>query len=99
MNVATAAVALMAFVAAWCTAVIAWFSAIFFAVKAVRRVQPGVKLWGRETLWNPANVLINPQLLTAEGLAYRRKCFMAIGVFAASVGIPLLVAALAGKLK
>jgi len=94
-----AATALLGFVAAWCTAVIAWFSAIVFAVKAVRRAQPGVRLWGQETLWNPANTLLNPQLLTPEGLAYRRKCFIAIGVFVACVGVPLLVAAITGTLK
>lgn len=89
-----AAAALLGFTAAWCAAVIAWFSAIVFAVKAVRRKKPGVKLWGRETFWNPANALINPQLLTSEGLAYRRKCFIAIGVFVACVGVPLLVEAI-----
>jgi hypothetical protein len=94
-----AAIALLGFVAAWCTAVVAWFSAIVFAVKAVRRTQAGVRLWGRETLWNPANALLNPQLLTPEGLAYRRKCFIAIGVFVACVGVPLLVAAVTGTLK
>lgn len=94
-----AATALLGFVVAWCTAVIAWFAAIVFAVKAVRRARPGVRLWGRETLWNPANALLNPQLLTPEGLACRRKCFIAIGVFVACVGIPLLVAAITGTLK
>lgn len=94
-----AATALLVFVAAWCTAVIAWFSAIVFAVKAARRAQPGVKLWGRETLWNPANALLNPQLLAPEGLAYRRKCFVAVGVFVACVGAPLLLAAITGTLK
>ena len=99
MTKVLAATALLGFIASWCTAAIAWFSAIVFAVKAVRRAQPGIKLWGRETLWNPANALLNPQLLTPEGLAYRRKCFIAILVFVASVGVPLFVAALTGALK
>lgn len=94
-----AVIALVGFMAAWCMAVVAWFSAIVFAVKAVRRTQAGVRLWGRETLWNPANALLNPQLLTTDGLAYRRKCFIAIGVFVVCVGVPLLVAAVTGALK
>lgn len=93
-----AATALLLFVAAWCTAAIAWFSAVVFAVKAVRRAQPGVRLWGREMLWNPANALLNPQLLTPEGLSYRRKCFIAIGVFVACAVVPLLMAAITGTL-
>lgn len=99
MTKVLAATALFGFIAFWCTAAIAWFSAIVFAVKAVRRAQPGIKLWGRETLWNPANALLNPQLLTAEGLAYRRKCLIATGVFVACVVVPLLVAAITGALK
>ncbi len=94
-----AAAALSAFVIAWCAAVIAWFSVIVFAVKAARRAKPGVKLWGWGTLWNPANALLKPQLLTPEGLVYRRKCFIAIAVFFGCVGVPLVVAAIAGALK
>lgn len=94
-----AATALSAFVVAWCAAVIAWFSVIVFAVKAARRAKPGVKLWGWGTLWNPANALLKPQLLTPEGLVYRRKCFIAIAVFFGCVGVPLVVAAIAGALK
>jgi hypothetical protein len=68
-------------------------------VKAVRRTQAGVRLWSRETLWNPANALLNPQLLTPQRLAYRRKCFIAAGIFTACVVVPLLVAAITGVLK
>ncbi|MDR3446351.1 MULTISPECIES: hypothetical protein [unclassified Dyella] len=99
MTKVLAAIALFGFVAAWCAAVVVWFSAVVFAVKAARRTQAGVRLWGRETLWNPANALLNPQLLTPEGLSYRRKCFVAIGVFIGCVGVPLLVAAITGNLK
>lgn len=99
MTQALADIALLGFLATWCVGVIAWFSAIVFAVKAVRRTQAGVRLWGRETLWNPANALLNPQLLTPEGVAYRRKCFIAMGVFIGCVCVPLLLAAITGSLK
>lgn len=99
MTKVLAAIALIGFVAAWCAGVVAWFCALVFAVKAVRRTQTGVRLWGRETLWNPANALLNPQLLTPEGLSYRKKCFVAIGVFICCVGVPLLIAAITGNLK
>lgn len=48
MTKVLAVIALLGFVAAWCMAVIAWFSAIVFAVKAVRRTQDGVRLWGEK---------------------------------------------------
>ena len=99
MTKVLAAIALFGFAAAWCVAVVAWFSAIVFAVKAVRRTQAGIRLWGRATLWNPANALLNPQLLTPEGLSYRRKCFVAIGVFVGCAGVLLLVATITGNLK
>ena len=96
---ALADVTLVGFAAALFAAFVAWFAIIIFGFKAIRRVRPGVELWGRGTLWNPANVLLSPSLLTEEGLRYRHKCLVSIGVFIACVGIPLLIAAITGQLK
>jgi len=91
-------IALIGFIAACIGGIVAWFAILIYGFKAVRRARPGVQLWGRETLWNPWNVLLRPSLLTEEGRAYRRKCFLAVGVFTACVGVPLLLAALTGNL-
>jgi hypothetical protein len=99
MSQTLAGVALGGFVVAWLIAVLAWFAALIYGFKAVRRARPGVKLWGRDTMWNPANVLLGSSLLTEEGLRYRRKCFVAIVIFIACVGVPLVVAAITGQLK
>lgn len=99
MSQGLAGVALVFFVFAWITAVLAWFASIVFGFKAIRRMRPGVKLWGRGAMWNPANALLNSNLLTEEGLRYRRKCFLSVGVFIACVVIPLLVAAVTGQLR
>jgi hypothetical protein len=99
MSQVLAGVALVVFVIAWITAVLAWFAIIVFGFKAIRRTRPGVKLWGRDTMWNPTNALLNSNLLTKEGLRYRRKCFLSVGVFVACVVIPFLVAAVTGQLK
>ena len=99
MSQVFAGVALVGFVIAWITAVLAWFASIVFGFKAIRRTRPGVKLWGRGTMWNPTNALLNSNLLNEEGLRYRRKCFLSVGVFIACVVIPLLVAAVTGQLK
>jgi len=64
---------------------------IIYALKALRRTHGGADLGGRHTRWNPANALFRPAHLTQDGLAYRRKCFVAAKVFLASVAIPLLV--------
>jgi hypothetical protein len=90
---------LVGFVAAWLTALVACFASVVYGIKAIRRARPGVKLWGHDTLWNPANVLLSSNLLTADGLRYRRKCFMSVGIFVACVGGTLLVAAITGQLK
>lgn len=92
-------VVLAGLVAVWLAALVAWFAGIVYGIKAIRRARPGVKLWGRDTLWNPANVLFSSNLLTVEGLRYRRKCFMSAGIFVACVCSTLLVAALTGQLK
>jgi hypothetical protein len=99
MSQVLAGVALVGFVVAWVTAVLAWFAIIVFGFKAIRRTRPGVKLWGRGTMWNPANALLNSNLLTEDGLRYRRKCFLSVGVFIACVVIPLLAAAVTRQLK
>jgi hypothetical protein len=94
-----AGVALVIFAAFWLTAVIALFAFVVYAVKAIRCARPGVNLWGRDTLWNPANVLLGTNLLTDEGQQYRRRCFKSLGIFTALVGGTLLVAAISGQLK
>ena len=99
MSRVLAEVALVGFVVAWVVAVLAWFASIVFAFMAIRRTRPGVKLWGRGTMWNPVNALLNTDLLSEDGLRYRRKCFMSLGVFIICVVIPLLVAAITGQLK
>jgi hypothetical protein len=99
MSQVLAGVALVGFVIAWVTAALAWFASIVFGFKAIRRTRPGVKLWGRGTMWNPANALLNSNLLTEEGLRYRRKCFLSAGVFIACVVIPLSVAVVTGQVK
>ena len=90
---------LVGFVAIWLAAFIAFLAAVVYGIKAVRCARSGVNLWGRDTLWNPANALLSSSMLTDEGLLYRRKCFKSAGIFVACVGGTLLVAALTGQLK
>jgi hypothetical protein len=90
---------LVGFVAIWLTAFIAFLAAVVYGIKAIRCARSGVSLWGRDTLWNPANALLSSSMLTDEGLRYRRKCFKSAGIFVACIGGTLLVAALTGQLK
>jgi hypothetical protein len=94
-----AGAAIMAFVAVWLTALIALLACLLYAIKAIRHARPGVNLWSRDTLWNPANVLLSSTMLTNEGLRYRRKCLKALCIFIACVGGTLLVAAVTGQLR
>jgi hypothetical protein len=81
-----AAIVLIALVSALCIAPIAWLRMVYFGYKAISHARPGVALWGREMWFNPANVLVLPGLLDADGLHYRRKCFVAAAWF----GTPIL---------
>lgn len=91
-------IALAAFAAAWVAAAVSWFAMVIYGFKAVMSARPGVSLWSRETRWNPANVLLRSELLTPEGLEYRRKGLIALGVFVVATGVPLLLAAIMGRL-
>ncbi|MDE2157185.1 MAG: hypothetical protein KGJ32_15070 [Xanthomonadaceae bacterium] len=99
MSQVLAGAVLVAFVVMWLTALIALLACVFFAIKAIRRACPGVNLWGRDTLWNPANVLLRSTMLTDEGLRYRRKSLKSLGIFIACAGGMLLLAAITGQLK
>ncbi|WP_329742124.1 hypothetical protein [Dyella sp. A6] len=90
---------LTAFVAVWLVAVVTLFACVIYAIKAVRCARPGVNLWGRDTLWNPANALLSSGMLTDEGLRYRRKSLKSLVIFIACVGGTLLFAAITGQLK
>ena len=79
--------------------VAAWIATVIYGFKAISFRKSGVRLWTRETLWNPANILLHPEFLTAKGLAYRRKCFISVLVFFLTVGSSLLFGAVTGTLK
>jgi hypothetical protein len=71
--------------------VASWLAIVTFTWMATRHVKPGVRLWGRETFWNPSNVLVLPHLLTARGLVYRRMCFRATLAFLFCVAMAFLL--------
>jgi hypothetical protein len=71
---------------------------LVFGFEAVRNARPGVNLWGRETMWNPGNVLVFPGMLTDEGRRYRRKCFLAVLWFIVPIGATMVLAAVTGNL-
>lgn len=94
-----AGLAHIGFKIAWIGAAVSWLAILVFGIKAIGRTRPGVDLWGRDTGWNPANVLMRPSLLTSEGLIYRRRCFVAFWIFLCCVGVSLAIAALTGNLR
>ena len=75
-----------------------WFASAFYGIKAMRCTRPGVSLFSRETLWNPANgLLLRPDLLTPDGMAYRRRWIVASMLFFASIGTGFVIAVLSGQ--
>lgn len=80
-------------------AVAAWFASLAYGFKTVKSRKSGVRLWGEETLWNPANVLLRPSLLTDEGLICRRRCFVSALIFVLTIGVFMIVGALTGNLN
>jgi hypothetical protein len=90
---------LVVFVAIWLTAFLAFLAVAVYGIMAIRHVRPGLNRWGRDTLWNPANVLLSSNQLTDTGLRYRRKCFIALSIFIACICGTLLVAAITGQLR
>ena len=99
MSNSLAMISIAAFALAWLVGVTAWLATLFYGLKTLRHRKPGVNLWSSETLWNPANILLRPGLLTSEGLVYRRRCFLSVLIFFLMVGSSLMFGALTGTLK
>lgn len=93
-----AGVALVAFAAIWLTAALTLLACAVYAFKAVRQARPGINLRGRDTLWNPLNVLLSSKMLTDAGLRYRHKSLVSLAIFVACVGGTLLFATITGHL-
>lgn len=85
--------------AAWTLALGSWLAAVVYGIKAIRRPRAGILLWGRATMWNPANALLRPQLLTEDGQRYRTRCFRAVLIFVACVSSGLVIGAVSSGLK
>jgi hypothetical protein len=54
MSSSLSVLVVVAFVALWTLALVSWFAVVLYGFKAVRQPRPGVRLWSRATLWNPA---------------------------------------------
>lgn len=77
---------------------VSWVLAVYYGYKAITNARPGVRLWGPETFWNPANVILRTDLLTEEGRSYRRKLGIAVACFVIPIVCTLLAASGAGRL-
>ncbi len=71
---------------------------LVFGFKAICNARPGINLWGRETMWNPCNVLLFPGMLTDQGKHHRRRCLLAILWFVIPILVTMLLAAVTGNL-
>jgi hypothetical protein len=68
---------------------------VFWQVRMIRSRRPGVSVWSRQLIGNPANVLLRPNLLTDEGRRARRKMLYAALVFLAAVTLSFITGTLA----
>jgi hypothetical protein len=95
---ALASLYLAAFLIAGLAAVAAWLATCIYGIKATRHIRRAIDPAARVKMWLPGAVLFCPEILTEDGLQYRRKHLFSLLVFAISVGFLLLLAAITGKL-
>jgi hypothetical protein len=72
---------------------------VFFMLRMVSNAKPGVPLRGRQTLWNPANVVVRPSLLTDQGRVYRRRFIVSAICFLLPFVLMLIASAVTGNLE
>lgn len=99
MSSSLSVVVTVAFGALWTLALVSWFAVVVYGFKAMRQPRPGVRLWSRGTLWNPASALLRSDLVTEQGRRYRSRCLRALFVFVACVATLLVVGAVTRTLK
>lgn len=77
--------------------------ALVYMFKAVAHLRPGVSLWFDAPLFNPLHHVLVPTNLTEEGLIYRRRAGLAIGLFIlawlVSVGLDSAASRLTARLS
>ena len=78
-------------------AVPSWFMVIYFEIKVLRHLKPGIRLWADAPFWNPFNHSFTSNL-TEAGVRARRHALFAWMGFVIPIVLTLLVAALTGNL-
>lgn len=69
-----------AFAACLVGGLVSWGVAVYNMFRTVALRKPGVSMW-YGTLFNPFNLLLQPDKLTEAGLAARRRCFFGVAGF------------------
>jgi hypothetical protein len=62
-----------------------WMMAIISAFGVIRNFKSPAERYTKRTLWNPLNALAAPSLLTEKGLRWRRRVFIGVVGFVASL--------------
>ena len=99
MSKALASLSLAGFVVACLAAAVAWLVGSIYGSKASQCINHPLNSSARIKGWLPGAVLLCPDILTANGLRFRRKQFFSLLVFATSIGIAVLLAAITGLLQ
>lgn len=63
----------------------------YFLLRTLTNLRPGVKAFGAETIYNPFNALLRSDLLSENGLGFRRKTKLSLFVFLGAVALGLVV--------
>ncbi len=87
------------FVLTMIIAPIAWVCILVYGFKTIRNRKPEVSLWRGAPAWNPVNITLSPELLTEEGLKYRRRLFWSVAFFVVPILLTIGLAAITGNLK
>jgi len=78
---------------------VAWLAIIVYGFKLLHHVRPGAPLRSKTLMYNPANIVFRPELLTPDGLRYRKRLGQAVTVLTALVVGMLLIAAFVEDLQ
>jgi hypothetical protein len=96
---ALASLSFAGFVVACLAAVVAWLVGSIHGSKASHCIKHPLNSSVRIKGWVPGAVLLCPDILTANGLRYRRKHLLSLLMFAASIGIAVLLAPITGMFQ
>jgi len=79
----------------WIAGIVTWLAMVIYMIKTVKNKKSSIKLWSKQTLYNPFNIIWCSDKLSAAGIEMRRKFIKSAILFFACILIGMFCGVIA----